>query len=78
MHVVAVNLNISDKVIEDVFAQYYKDLAKVLGEQNREDILNYITVKIPNFGKLYMTDMKKIKIKEDIDRKKNGESKDQL
>ena len=78
LHVVAVNLNISDKIVENVFAQYYKDITKLLEEQNKEDILNYLTIKIPNFGRLYMSDIKKIKIKEDIERKKHGESKDQL
>lgn len=71
LHVVSVNLNIPLKDVENIFASYYKELNEVLSTQKREDILNFKTIRIPNFGKLYLTDAKKIKIKESL--KNNGE-----
>jgi hypothetical protein len=59
LKVVSVNLNIPEEVVIAVFSQYYKDIAEILQQQEKDDILNYPSIRIPKFGTLYVSDRKK-------------------
>lgn len=77
LKVVSVNNNIPKEVVEAIFSQYYQKVNEVIAEQNRDDIINFKTVLLHNFGKLYISDRKKVKIHnsiQDYKNKKYGES----
>lgn len=63
LKIVSVELNIPVAVCEEVFSQYYKEVHNIINDLNKDDILDYPVLKIPMFGKLYISELKKKKIK---------------
>lgn len=62
LKVVSVNLNIPYDVVEAVFSQYYKDVKEIVDQQKRSEILDFPTILLHSFGKLYISENKKKKI----------------
>lgn len=59
LKVVSVNLNIPEETVKDVFSQYYKDVADIIANQEKDNILDYANIRIPNFGILYISQKRK-------------------
>ena len=59
LKVVSVNLNIPEEIVKDVFSQYYKDISEIIANQEKDNILDYANIRIPNFGILYISQKKK-------------------
>jgi hypothetical protein len=75
MKVVSVNTNIPQEVIEEVFGNYYKEIDNLINSLEKENIEDYPVIKIPMFGKIYISKAKKRVLNRIFkERKKNGES----
>jgi hypothetical protein len=59
LKVVSVNLNIPEETVIEVFSQYYKDIAEIIANQDKENIVDYANIRIPNFGILYISQKRK-------------------